>query len=314
MTMRLALLGCGKAAAYESVVHRMPGVEFVAAADRDLESAKSAAATLGAAVAARTIQELLTTNGGAVDAVVIHESGAAAAESALAAAEAGKHVLSPAAMAGSAEEARGVVDACGSAGIVLMAGTVMRYWPSNMAIRRSMAKLGDPGLLRIHAWHSYETTATELLMSQAIDAFDLATWIFSTPPTEIYVTGSTGYVQIHMGFADGGMALIDYASTLPEGGRYFSLSLIGSTGAAYSDDHHNRELLFAGGEPRAVETDQGEFGYTEQLREFVSAIDEKRTPSAKGEDGVAALEVADASVKSLAAGVPVHSKGGAYGT
>ena len=43
------------------------------------------------------------------------------------------------------------------------------------------------------------------------------------------------------------MALIDCAQTLPQGDGYFSLSLIGSTGAAYADSHHNRQLLYGGG-------------------------------------------------------------------
>ena len=40
------------------------------------------------------------------------------------------------------------------------------------------------------------------------------------------------YVQLHLGFANGGMALIDHAQTLPPGEGYYSLSLIGSKGAA----------------------------------------------------------------------------------
>ena len=313
MTIRLALVGCGNADVYLTVPLRMPDVEFVAAVDTDPKTAKAAAA-LGATITAPTVEELLAKKGGAFDAVVIHGYGGGAARSAIAAAAAGKHVLAPSAMAQSAGEARLVVEACATAGVALMAGSAKRFDPCGAVVKNSIPKLGDPGLLRIHAWGSGGATTEDLLLRQAIDSLDLATWIFGSRPSEIYATGSPGYAQIHMGFNGGGMALIDHTSTLPEGGSYYSLSLIGSTGAAYADDHRNRELLFTGGAPRAVETTQGDFAYIEQLREFIMAVKEKRSPAATGEDGVIALEVAEGAANSLAARAPLHWKGGAYAT
>ena len=48
-------------------------------------------------------------------------------------------------------------------------------------------------------------------------------------------------------FPEGGMALIDCSRALqPSCDPYFSLTVIGSTGAAYADDHHNTNLLYKG--------------------------------------------------------------------
>src|SRR5206468_777892 len=104
---------------------------------------------------------------------------------------------------------------------------------------------------------------------------DLAKWIFGGAPTEIFVLGRIGqndtlrgadYVQVHLGFPRGGMALVCVARSLPAGDAYDSLSLIGSTGAAYADDHYQSHLLYRGSAPAALKTGEGIMGLTAQLR------------------------------------------------
>ena len=114
-------------------------------------------------------------------------------------------------------------------------------------------KLGEPGLLRVHRWRQAETE-THILSKSSTAALlfgdiDLALRIFGETPTEIYAIGRDdhAYVQVHLGFSNGGMAILDFARGLPSGQGYNSVSLIGSTGAAYADDHHNSHLLFTGG-------------------------------------------------------------------
>ena len=98
------------------------------------------------------------------------------------------------------------------------------------------------------------------------------------------------------------MAMIDYSITLPQGSSYFSLSMIGSTGAIYADDNHNVNLLYHGGEPTALPTGQGEGHMLAQLQEFVNAIQECREPAIGGADGRAAVQVAEAAVESMRSG------------
>ena len=57
---------------------------------------------------------------------------------------------------------------------------------------------------------------------------------------------------VHLGFKCGGMALIDFTNSLPDGDNYESLCLIGSKGVAYADDHRNRNLFFNGGAPNKM--------------------------------------------------------------
>ena len=66
--------------------------------------------------------------------------------------------------------------------------------------------------------------------------------------------------------------MIDIAASLPSGGDYFSLTMIGGTGAAYADDHHNMNLLYSGGQPNAIRTSQGRADLAGQLQEFVEEV------------------------------------------
>jgi predicted dehydrogenase len=168
--------------------------------------------------------------------------------------------------------------------------------------------------LRLHCW---ETSSAELdpwiiARRQAVDGIDLAHWIFGRLPNRVYAFGRPGYVQVHLGFPTGGMALIDYATSLPSGGGYSSLSVIGSAGAAYADDHHNRNLLFSGGVPRAIDPGEGPFHLIAQLGEFVSAIEEAREPAITGNDGILAIQVAEAAVASLESHRALRLSGGSY--
>jgi predicted dehydrogenase len=117
-------------------------------------------------------------------------------------------------------------------------------------------------------------------------------------------------VQLHLGFPDGGMAVIDYSRTLPHGDGYFSLSMIGSAGAAYADDHHNTQLLFGGGHPSALVTGHGDKALLSQLQEFIDAVEQNRESLITGAAALAALEVSEAAAESIASGQAVNLAGG----
>ena len=68
---------------------------------------------------------------------------------------------------------------------------------------------------------------------------------------------SSDYTQIHLGFSNGGMALIDYSKNLPKGSGYNFTSMVGSKGAIYFDDHQNINLAFKGGHPEGLNLDYG---------------------------------------------------------
>jgi predicted dehydrogenase len=175
-----------------------------------------------------------------------------------------------------------------------------RYLPSRQLIKAQLdaGKLGAVGLVRIHHWESISTVdgaASPTMYESLLPDIDLAQWLIGTQPQVIYTTfdssGSLG--QVHLGFSAGAMALIDYTELLPPGNAYQSLAVIGSVGASYSDDHNNGQLLYQGGLPRAVRTEERLQQLAAMVQDFIDAVAVGRELSS-GVAWESTLEVADA--------------------
>ena len=215
---------------------------------------------------------------------------------------AGKHLLVPITCRFSIGAIQALSDQCQQHGLCLMVGGTDRLVPSLQAARKSLAagELGEPGLVRVHRW-----SAAQVVTEHLSRDLDLVLSVFQATPKEVYAvarsvldTDELDYLQVHLGFAGGGMALIDGSSTLPSGDGYFSFSVIGSAGAAYADDHLNKQLVFCGEHPAAVGTGSEELAVLGDLQEFCSAIQEQRAPLVTGADWLAATEVAEAVMRS----------------
>ncbi len=306
--VRLALIGCDTASDYVAVLPRVRNADIVATVDDDGDKARRAAETLGAQ-ALDSIDKALASDH--LDAILVHvlDGGSVGRQ----AANAGKHVFVAGMLGMSIAQLDEVICASEAAGVRLMAGLATRYLPSQQTVKNAIKSgdLGELGLVRIHRWEAGANGANAI--EQVASEIDVANWLFEDLPSEVYATGRRDdYLQVHLGFPNGGMALIDCASSLPDGGGYFSLSVIGSTGGATADDHNNMNLIYRGGKPLAVTGGQGVSHVRAQLQEFVDAIAEQRPPATSGIDGRNALLVADAARKSMATGSSFKLAGGAY--
>ncbi|MDE0740759.1 MAG: hypothetical protein OSB83_16310 [Planctomycetota bacterium] len=225
---------------------------------------------------------------------------------------AGKHVLGAAPVADSQQEAGTLLKAAEEAGVFLAVGGLAVNVPANRVIldRLSSGKLGEPGLLRVHCWSGGSSRS---LASKLYGHIDLAIRFFGSSPAELYCVarGDQSYLQAHLGFAAGGMAALDFSDRLPEGQGYDSLSLIGSSGAAYSDDHHNSHLLFTGGNPAALIDDCGD-GLVHDVQGFVDALAGEETPSSNSEAILAVHRVLEAIGRSSQSAQVLHERGGVY--
>ena len=92
------------------------------------------------------------------------------------------------------------------------------------------------------------------------------------------------------------MAMLDFTDTLPEGENYRSLSLIGSKGAAYADDHRNRNLLFAGGAPKASPPNFEHAFIQPMLEDFIVSIREGRDSRRATQNYRQALDIVSAAI------------------
>ena len=295
--LRAALIGA--ADDYIALAPRLPHLAWTALADTDAARASAASQQLGSVATAASLSELLQNHADSFDAVVINSDADNRATDCLLAAKASKHVLVKPPFANSLDEANEVADCCEANGVKLMLAQEARFLPSIQSVRQSheAGQLGEPGAVRIHRW---DTDSTDTAAAGVLQDIDLALWMFGQLPTSVYAVGQAdGYLQIHLGFANDGMALIDYSNNLPSGGDYFSLTLIGSTGAAYADDHHNMNLVYAGGDPSAIRTSLGKVHLLAMLEEFTTSITESREPSVGAAANSMTLKVSAAVTESL---------------
>ena len=165
-----------------------------------------------------------------------------------------------------------------------------RFLPSRQLIRQQVdsGKLGEVGLVRVHRWEPIvghvsdvpgatrhvENVPHEIngLPTGLLRDLDLVLWLVGKSPDSIHAVSRFRIIQVHLGFPGGAMALIDYSNQLPDGDGYQSLSVIGSTGAAYADDHQNMQLVFRGGHAQAVRAEETGRRHAALIQEFVDGL------------------------------------------
>ena len=233
------------------------------------------------------------------------------------AAEANKHVFIRSPVAENLLAAEAIIDACREAGVSFGVAQTLRYQPSSQTIldRLLAGKLGDPGLLRVHRWRS---PSNKPLAEWLFPDLEFAARLFGAKPTEVFALARQdddampGYVQLHLGYPAGGMAIMDFSASLPGGEGYDSLSLIGSSGAAYADDHRNTHLLYGGGDPSTLISGEGNGHVWREIQSFIDAVRENK-PSPVGEAECRTThQVIGAVAQSLETGRVFSDQGGSY--
>lgn len=218
---------------------------------------------------------------------------------------AGIHVLLVADPCPRGEVIEALYVAARGSGVQLAVVNPDRYLPSRQLIRKQLGgPLGEPGLIRLHRWEPAKPDQPPGLPEPLLRDVDTTLWLAGRRPDRVYAVGQGTdgrYVQVHLGFPGGGMALLDYDGRLPSGDGYQSLHVIASTGAAYADDHQNTQLLYRGGHPRAVRTEERAGQLAAIAQEFIDGLRTGRDQNTEA-DWRAVAVVADAVRRSLAAG------------
>ena len=199
--------------------------------------------------------------------------------------ETGRHTLLAARPWLTASVLDGLAGAASRAGAQLAVVNPDRFLPSRQLIRQQLdaGRLGAPGLVRIHRWVERGSPGAgpdEEPVAPVARDLDTASWLMGAAPDVVFALQAPGdhqgkgSTQVHLGFPGGGMALIDHWDDLPPGDGYTSLSLIGSSGAAYADDHQNAQLVYRGGRPQARAVDEGGREHLALVQAFVDGIEQ----------------------------------------
>ena len=318
------------------VYSRLPGVELIAVCDQNEARAKEIAERYGARRHETDYQKVLADP--KITAVSIATPDFAHAEIALAAAQAGKHILCEKPLATTVEEAQAIVDAAAKAGVTLMVDFHNRANPPFVAAREQVRSgaIGTPAYgyarlsnttfvpLEMLSWAN-RTSALYFLGSHAVD---IMRFILDDTVVRVQAVSRSGILRkmgvdapdFHVAIAEfsrGAVVTFEHAWILPQSQPMvydFKVELLGSEGAVYLDSsHHGAVELHSGGRLSygdvlgvAPTSDLRVGGFVlEAIARFADAVLHGRPVLATGEDGLEATRIVAAMQRSAETGQQV---------
>jgi len=327
--LKVAVLGAGfMGGTHARAFAKLPDVEILGVSSRSANKAQALADEVGAAPF--TDAMALATHPD-VQALSVTLPTNLHREYAVAALEAGKHVLIEKPMALSLEECDAMIAAAQRTGRLLMVAHVLRFWPEYVAIAELLksGELGKPlsatatRYIEPPGWadwfHNPDWTGGAVLDLHIHD-LDTLNWLFGKPAS-IYSQGRKG----EYGGWDQAMSLLDYGqvkafaegNALMPKGYPFTMTLAvrcekgnveytlraGGEQVDSAADGINALMVYESGrEPRPLTAGGGD-GYQNEVAAFVDCVQEGREPSqGSARQGRLAVKTALAARQSIATG------------
>lgn len=304
----VAVIGTGSwGRNHARVFKELAETELLAICDIDAERARSVAKQFGVTPYTNTGKMVRNEN---IEAVSICTWSTSLAREALKALKAGKNVLVEKPMAESVKQAENLLKTAEKEGLHLTVGFLMRFIPGLQHIRNALEDktLGEPvcaSAKRVGQWPE-RIGDVGVVKDTAIHDLDVMRYVFDEDPVAVYAkTGSIAhrkfedYAQIMLAFKGGKSAFIESNWLTPYKTRVF---MITGSEAIMKLDYITQELTIE----NARETVQPRYTVQEplklELQHFAKCITEKEKPLVTGEDGLEALKLAEAALKSSATG------------
>lgn len=302
--LRTAVVGTGFWGKNHARVYReLESTELLAVCDVNRERAKAVADQFG--VKAYTSSSRMLKNE-EIEAVSVCTWSTKLAKEALKALKAGRHVLVEKPMATHTKQAEMLLDTAESNGLHLTVGFLMRFIPGLRHIREAVEnkKLGElvcATAKRVSQWPE-RIGDVGVVKDTAIHDIDVVRFISDEDPMSVYAkTGSMrhrkfeDYAQIMLTFEDGKSSFIESNWITPYKTRI--LTVTGSE-AIMRLDYITQKLWIED----AKENLQPRFPWQEplklELQHFADCILEKKKPVITGVDGLKALKIAEAALRS----------------
>jgi UDP-N-acetylglucosamine 3-dehydrogenase len=229
---------------------------------------------------------------------------------AIEAVKAGKHVLVEKPMAASVKQAERLVDEAKRKRVHLTVGFLMRFIPGLQQMKKAVeektiGELVSASAKRVSQWPE-RIGDVGVVKDTAIHDIDVMLYLFNEDPIAVYAkTGSMrhkkfeDYAQIMLTFEKGKTAFIESNWLTP-----YKTRILTATGseAIMNLDYITQELRIED----ARETVQPRYPTTEplklELRHFANCVLGKEKPLITGLDGLRALRIAEAALKSSSSG------------
>ena len=227
--------------------------------------------------------------------------------------------------------ARDVAQIVKETGVTCFIGFNRRFDPTFMSMReqKDNGRIGNLEQLVITSRDpspppvSYIKVSGGLFRDMMIHDLDMARWMLGEEPVEIYATGSSlvdpeigdagdvDSAHVIMKTASGKLCHINNSRRASYGYDQ-RIEALGSKGMLQAENHKESLVRYLGEEGDIAEKPMHFFlerympAYRNELQEFVETVLEGREPTATIEDGVRALELADACLESLNTGKAVQ--------
>ena len=249
--IRWGVIGAGGIAERRTIPGMMKceNAELVAVMEIDPERAEACRAKWGCKKAYTSEAELLADP--EIDAVYIASPVAFHAKQAMAAADAGKHILMEKPIAMSSEEGQQVVDYCEKKGVKIAAGLMMRFGAYVQAMKQAVAegKIGKPvsGYAQFTCWYpdtpgawrqSKKIAGGGAMMDMGVHCIDLMQYILGTTVKEVaafhdtisfqYEVEDSSMVMLRM--ENGCQCVVQSNFNIPDDASLWRIELFGDQG------------------------------------------------------------------------------------
>lgn len=320
--MKIALIGCGSIArrSHLPAFAKLEGVEVVALASRSITSAEAARDECGSGDAYDDWRKVIDLD---VDAVDICSPNAFHVDQAVAAAEAGKHVLVEKPMACTLDESNDMLEAANDSAIVMHVAHNLRYVPTLVAARDNVGRVGNIVSVRAAFGHSgprgWAPDATWFfekklsgggaLIDLGIHAIDFVRFVTGLEARHVnaMLFGNESVedaAQITMRFETGAIGSI-HASWVARPAPDFALTIFGTDGTLHLDARTPLTFRRADGEKTEIALPDA---VSSPYEDFVLAASggTPRGNPATAVDGRAAVAIASAAYEAAATGKTVE--------
>jgi predicted dehydrogenase len=322
MKERFAVVGCGTAAVHIHLpLLRAAGVDVTVFASRSRSSAEAARDDWGSGTVVDRWEDAVVRDD--VDAVVVATPNARHRDVAVAAATAGKHVLTDKPMARTAAEADEMIAAADNHGVVLVPFQNTRFMAPFVAAHDVVAagRVGDVTGVRAAFGHGgpqdwapnatwffdKDSAGGGCLIDLGVHVIDLVRYVTGDDIVEVgaLLNGVAGDVetdaQLLIRLRQGAIGSVQ-ASWLSRPGPDHQLTIIGTDGTLHLDSRTALTLIPTDGKREHVELPEHT---NSPLDEFLAAVRGEHAPSVTAADGRAAVAVVEAAYKSARDGTTV---------
>ena len=324
MTVRIGILGAGRIGkAHAAAIASTAGATLVAVAEPFAEAANAMAEHYGCEI--RTIDEIAAASD--IDGVIICTPTDTHADLIEQFCSAGKAVFCEKPVDLSIERVQHCLQVVEETNGTLMVGFNRRFDPDFNGVKEAIdaGAIGkvemvnitsrDPGAPPIE----YIKRSGGIFRDMTIHDFDVARWLLGEEVTEVYAMGSVlvdaeigkagdyDSVNVLMKTASGRQAVITNTRRATYGYDQ-RIEVLGSEGMAQAENHHENTVQIATADGYKRRPLMNFFmerympAYQAEIRAFVAAVEQGVTPPTTGEDGLMALVLAEAALRSVAEG------------